>query len=65
MMTAVEVKAMTKKAITSVLFLLVLFLSLQLDLFREGKRRAALRDSKVANLALLAPPTAGFRLQGG
>jgi len=49
---------MTKKAITSVLFLLMLLLSLQLELLRESKRRAVLPDTKIARRVLLTPPTA-------
>jgi len=52
MRTVAEVKAMTRKVITCVLFPLIVFLSLQLDVFRESKRQAALPGSK---LALLAP----------
>jgi hypothetical protein len=58
-----EVKAMTKKAITCVLLVLILILSLQLDLLREGKWRVALPGSKAANLALLAPLTASAGLR--
>ena len=53
---------MNKKAITSVLLVLIVFLSLQWDLSKEGKRRA-LPGSKAAKLALLAPLTAGTGLR--
>ena len=53
--TGVEVKAMTKKAITSVLLVLIVFLSLQLDFLNQRRLQAELPDSTVTQLALLAP----------
>jgi hypothetical protein len=53
---------MTKKAIASVLFLLVLFFSLKSELLRESKRHAALTNAHSVALTLLQPPDADARL---
>jgi len=56
-------RAIAKKVIASVLFLLVLFISLQLVLLKESNGREALPDTESAKLTLLPSLIANARLQ--